>query len=112
MRKRVFNWQGQRFVYLGIEGEPGGSPERQARALFERAGAELATLGLALEHNVVRTRVFGRTRADRDIASTARGAAFVGAARAATSRSTSSPKVMRCVGVCARGRRQRRSLRT
>ena len=91
MRKQVFNWQGQRFVYLGIEGEPGGSPERQARALFERAGAELATLGLALEHNVVRTRVFGRTRADRDVVSAVRGQTFVGQARAATS-SFISPK--------------------
>ena len=49
MRKRVFSWQGQRFVYLGIEGEPGEPLERQSHGLFERAGAELAALGLALD---------------------------------------------------------------
>ena len=85
MRKRVFNWQGQRFVYLGIEGEPGGSLERQSQKLFERAGAELATHGLALDRNVVRTRVFGRTREARDAVSLVRGQAFAGQARAATS---------------------------
>jgi enamine deaminase RidA (YjgF/YER057c/UK114 family) len=85
VRKRVFNWQGQRFVYLGIEGEPGGPLERQSQGLFERAGAELATHGLALDRNVVRTRVFGRTREARDAASLVRGQAFTGQARAATS---------------------------
>jgi hypothetical protein len=87
----VFNWQGQRFVYLGIEGEPGLALERQSRGLFERAGAELATHGLALDRNVVRTRVFGRTREARDAASLVRGQAFTGQARAATS-SYISPK--------------------
>jgi enamine deaminase RidA (YjgF/YER057c/UK114 family) len=81
----MFNWQGQRFVYLWLEGEPGGSLERQSRGLFERAGAELATHSLALDRNVVRTRVFGRTREARDAASLVRGQAFVGQARAATS---------------------------
>jgi enamine deaminase RidA (YjgF/YER057c/UK114 family) len=85
LRKRVFNWQGQRFVYLGIEGEPGLPLERQAQGLFARAGAELAACGLVLDRNVVRTRVFGRSREARDAASLVRGQAFVGQARAATS---------------------------
>jgi enamine deaminase RidA (YjgF/YER057c/UK114 family) len=85
MRKRVFNWQGQHFVYLWLEGEPGASPERQSQGLFERAGAELKAHGLKLDHNVVRSRVFGRTREDRDVVSAVRGTTFVGQARAATS---------------------------
>jgi enamine deaminase RidA (YjgF/YER057c/UK114 family) len=85
VRKRVFNWQGQRFVALSLEGEPGVSPERQSQGLFERAGAELTVHGLALDRNVVRTRVFGRTREDRDVVSGMRGKVFVGQARAATS---------------------------
>ena len=85
MRKRLFNWQGQRFVWLALEGEPDTAPEVQSQGLFERAGAELATLGLALDHNVVRTRVFGRTRGDRDTVSAARGRAFASQGRAATS---------------------------
>jgi len=85
VRKRVFNWQGERFVYLAIAGERGLSPERQSQGLFARAADELAADGLALDRNVVRTRVFGRTRADRDTVSAVRGTTFVGAARAATS---------------------------
>jgi enamine deaminase RidA (YjgF/YER057c/UK114 family) len=85
MRKRVFNWQGQGFVYLGLEGKPGAPPDQQAKGLFDRAAAELKTLGLAIDKNVVRSRVFGRTRAARDVISEVRGRSFTGQARAATS---------------------------
>lgn len=85
MRKRLFNWQGQRFVHLWLEAEPGGPIERQSERLFERAGSELKLHGLALDRNVVRSRVYGRTREARDIVSAVRGKAFVGQARAATS---------------------------
>ena len=85
MRKRIYNWQGQRFGYIWLEGEPGQSLEKQSQGLFDRAGPELASLGLALDKNVVRTRVYGRTRDARNIVSAARGRAFSGQARAATS---------------------------
>ena len=49
MRAREFNWLGQRFVYLNLEAERGGSLEQQSQALFERAGAELSARGLALD---------------------------------------------------------------
>jgi enamine deaminase RidA (YjgF/YER057c/UK114 family) len=85
MRKQMFNWQGQSWVYLGLEGKPGLPVELQAKELFTRAGAELETLGFSLEQNVVRSRVFGRTRADRDAISGVRTKSFTGSARAATS---------------------------
>src|SRR5215813_5491782 len=85
MRKRVFNWQGQGFVYLSLEGKPGLPLEAQAKALFEHAAAELKSFGLALDKNVVRTRVFGRTREARNVVSEVRGKTFLGKARAATS---------------------------
>jgi enamine deaminase RidA (YjgF/YER057c/UK114 family) len=85
LRKRLFNWQGQRFVHLWLEAEPGGSAEQQSQRLFARAGAELAPHGLALDRNVVRSRVYGRTREARDVISAVRGKSFVGQARAATS---------------------------
>jgi enamine deaminase RidA (YjgF/YER057c/UK114 family) len=85
MRVREFNWLGERFVYLNLEAEPGGSLDRQSQGLFERAGAELAARGLSMTQNVVRTRVFGRTREARDVVSNVRGATFTGQARAATS---------------------------
>jgi len=85
MRKRIFNWQGQRFVYLGLEADPGLSLQRQSQQLFERASVELVPLHLSLANNVVRTRVFGRTREARDAVSTVRGKTFSGQARAASS---------------------------
>ena len=85
MRRRLFNWQGQRFLYLGLEGEPGRPLAQQASDLFRRAGTELATLGLSLLRNTVRTRIFGRTAAARTAGSDARAQALVGRSRAAGS---------------------------
>lgn len=85
MREKTFNFAGQRFVYLAIEAEGGGTLERQSQALFERAAAALKPHGLALEANVVRSRVFGRTREARDTVSGVRGKVFQGSGRAATS---------------------------
>ena len=85
MREKAFNFSGQRFVSLAIEAEPGGTLERQSQALFDRAAAALAGHGLSLDRNVVRSRVFGRTREARDVVSGVRGKVFEGAARAATS---------------------------
>ena len=85
MRQKTFNFAGQRFISLAIEAEGGGTLERQSQALFDRAAAALAAHGLALDKNVVRSRVFGRTREARDVVSGVRGKVFEGAARAATS---------------------------
>src|SRR4030088_1128552 len=65
MRRRCFNGRGQRFVYLGLEGEPGRPLPQQASELFGRAGTELAAFDLSLLRNTVRTRIFGRTAAAR-----------------------------------------------
>jgi enamine deaminase RidA (YjgF/YER057c/UK114 family) len=85
VRKRTYWWQGQRFVDLRFEGDPTLPLPQQAHALFTRAGAELAALGLALETNTVRTRIFGRTAEARTAGSNARSEALRGAARAAGS---------------------------
>ena len=85
MRQKTINFAGQRFVYLGLEAEGGGTLERQSQALFEQAAAALASQGLALDRHVVRSRVFGRTREARDVVSGVRGKVFEGEARAATS---------------------------
>jgi len=85
MRQKTFNFAGQRFTYLAIEAEGGETLERQSQNLFERATAVLAAQDLALDSNVVRSRVFGRTREARDVVSGVRGKVFEGQARAATS---------------------------
>ncbi len=85
MRQKTLNFAGQRFVYISIEAEAGGSLERQSQRLFEQAATALGDHGLALDKNVVRTRVFGRTREARDVVSGVRGKVFDGSGRAATS---------------------------
>jgi enamine deaminase RidA (YjgF/YER057c/UK114 family) len=91
MRRRLFNWQGQRFVYLGLEGEPGRPLPQQSADLFARAGAELAAFGLSLLRNTVRTRIFGRSSAARTAGSNARAQALLGRSRAAGSSYVSVP---------------------
>jgi enamine deaminase RidA (YjgF/YER057c/UK114 family) len=91
MRRRLFNWQGQRFLYLGLEGEPGVALPQQSCGLFTRAGAELTAFGFSLERNTVRTRVFGRSDAARTAGSAARTQALIGQARAAGSSYVSVP---------------------
>ena len=91
MRRRLFNWQGQRFVHLSLEGEPGRPLPQQSADLFARAGAELAAFGLSLLRNTVRTRIFGRSSAARTAGSTARAQALVGRSRAAGSSYVSVP---------------------
>ena len=91
MRRRLFNWQGQRFVYLGLEGEPGRPLPQQSADLFARAGAELAALDLSLLRNTVRTRIFGRSSAARTAGSNARAQALLGRSRAAGSSYVSAP---------------------
>jgi len=85
MRKRVFNWQDQGFVYLALEGKAGEPLEQESQALFAHAGHELRSFGLSLDRHVVRTRVFGRTREARNAVSDTRAKTFSGMARAATS---------------------------
>jgi enamine deaminase RidA (YjgF/YER057c/UK114 family) len=87
----LFNWLGQRFVYLGLEGEPGRPLAQQSADLFGRAGAELAALDLSLLRNTVRTRIFARSSAARAAASEARVRALVGRSRAAGSSYVSMP---------------------
>jgi enamine deaminase RidA (YjgF/YER057c/UK114 family) len=91
MRKRLFNSQGERFVHLGLEGQPGVPLGRQAAELFARAGLELATLDLSLLRNTVRTRIFGRTAEARTAGSAARAQALLGRSRAAGSSYVSVP---------------------
>ncbi len=85
MRKRLFNWQGERFLYLGVEGSAGSSLTEQGADLFACAGQELALHDLSLLRNVVRTRIFGRTAVARAAGSEARLAALIGRSRAAGS---------------------------
>ena len=85
MRQKTINFAGQRFIYLGLEAEGGGTLDRQSQALFEQAAAALASQGLALDRHVARSRVFGRTREARNVVGGIRGTTFTGQARSASS---------------------------
>jgi len=85
MRKRIFNWQEQRFIYLNIEGEPGESLHAQSRMLFQCAASQLAAHKLSLDRHTVRTRIFGRTAEARIAGSEARAQALTGTGRASGS---------------------------
>lgn len=84
MHESVLNWLGQEFVVLSGEAPATGNAEAQTRALFDRFADTLARHQLTLA-DTVRSRLFGRDRAVRDLGSTIRVEVLSGPARCATS---------------------------
>ena len=84
MKTGVLDWLGFEFIELTGEAAPTGTPEQQARGLFERFRETLAGHGLTLA-DTVRSRLFATDRASRDAASNVRAEVLSGPARAATS---------------------------
>lgn len=84
MRSRVFYAFNRQFVALFGEGHPSLAPGEATAALLERMAGELNGLGLSLD-NTVRTRLWGRTRDDRDGGSSERVKRLSGRARSASS---------------------------
>ncbi|MSQ27115.1 MAG: hypothetical protein EXR51_03120 [Dehalococcoidia bacterium] len=84
MRSRVFYAFGRQFVALSGEGDSARAPGEATAALLERMAGELNGLGLSLD-NTVRTRLWGRTREDRDGGSSERVKRLSGLARSASS---------------------------
>jgi len=73
MLKRIYNWQGHRSDYIWLEGEPFHRLRSNLMGAFSTARPELCfSLGLALDKNSLRTRVYGRTGTRRNIVSRAR----------------------------------------
>ena len=68
MHSRVLYQFGRRFVLLSAEASPAIESREAYGELMRRCGKELEKLGLTLE-NTVRTRLWARTRNDRDAAS-------------------------------------------
>ena len=84
MRKRFFSWLGKTFIELSGEAKPAASATSEARELFRRFDQELKRHGLSLD-NTVRTRLWGRDRASRDLGSDERVKVLSGKARSASS---------------------------
>ncbi len=84
MRMKIFPWLGREFVSLSGEARTGANATEEAQELFTRFHEELRRLGLSLDH-VVRTRLWGKDRQSRDLASNERVTILSGPARSASS---------------------------
>jgi enamine deaminase RidA (YjgF/YER057c/UK114 family) len=84
MRVRAFNWHGRDFVEIAAEGRNGIAADAATEQLFQSFEAELKSHGLSLD-NTVRTRVWGRDRDARTLATAARSKILMGKRKAASS---------------------------
>jgi enamine deaminase RidA (YjgF/YER057c/UK114 family) len=84
MRKELFTWLGKEFIELSGEARPAATAGAEAQELFGRFEQELKAHGLSLA-NTVRSRLWGRDRESRDLASTERARILSGKARSASS---------------------------
>ncbi|MBM4262596.1 MAG: hypothetical protein FJ145_14345 [Deltaproteobacteria bacterium] len=84
MRTRIFSWLGHEFIELCGEAAPAANATLEAQQLFQRFDSELRGHGLSLDHTV-RSRLWGRDRASRDLGSTERVRVLSGKARSASS---------------------------
>src|SRR5213594_1827019 len=84
MTKRIFSWLGREFVELSSEAGSGATATEEAREIFRRFDEELRAIGLSLDHTV-RTRLWGRDRGSRDLASAERVRILSGKARLVSS---------------------------
>ncbi len=84
MRKKIFTWLGREFIELSGDAKPSANASIEAQELFARFDTELKTHGMSLDHTV-RSRLWGRDRASRDVGSTERVRILSGKARSASS---------------------------
>ena len=84
MRKKIFTWLGREFIELAGEAKPAANATVEAQELFGRFDRELRSHGLSLDHTV-RSRLWGRDRASRDLGSTERVKILSSKARSASS---------------------------
>ena len=84
MQTKIFSWLGREFVALSCEGNAEGTATEETQDIFRRFDGELKGTGLSLE-NTVRSRLWGRDRESRDLASGQRVKNLSGKARSASS---------------------------
>jgi enamine deaminase RidA (YjgF/YER057c/UK114 family) len=84
MQTKIHSWLGREFIELSGEAQAVASVEQETNNLFQRFEQELKGHGLSLQ-NTVRTRVWGRDREARTLATAARSKILTGAAKAASS---------------------------
>ncbi len=84
MHESVLNWLGHEFIVLSGEAPAAGDAGTQTRALFGHFSEALSRHGLSLA-DTVRSRLFSRDRATRDLGSSVRVEVLSGPARCATS---------------------------
>lgn len=84
MRQKIFPWHGRDFVLLSAEGSGATDASGQTRKLLVDFAESLKPLGLSLD-NTVRTRLWARDRASRNLGAQERVRILGGQARSASS---------------------------
>jgi hypothetical protein len=84
MKSRLFSWFGRDFIEIGCEGKAGVAADIAIQDLFAACESELRSHGFSLE-NTVRTRVWGRNKDARTLATAARSKILTGQRKAASS---------------------------
>jgi enamine deaminase RidA (YjgF/YER057c/UK114 family) len=84
MQTKIYSWFGREFIELSGEAQPAGSVAEETNELFRRFEEELKSHGLSLD-NTVRTRIWGKDRDARNLATAARSKILTGNAKAASS---------------------------
>jgi len=84
MKATLVRALGRRFVHLSDEASPDLLADAGLREVLERCNHELGAFGLSLD-NTVRTRLWGRSAVDRDVASDERFRVLAGKRRSASS---------------------------
>ena len=84
MKKKIIQWRDREFVALSCEGKTEATVQEETSGIFRRFDEELRRVGLSLNHTV-RTRLWGRDRESRDLASLERFKILSGKARSASS---------------------------
>ena len=84
MQKKIYSWLGREFIELSGEAQSATSVEEETNDLFRRFEEELKSHGLSLQ-NIVRTRVWGRDKRARTVATAARSKILTGNAKVASS---------------------------
>jgi len=84
MKVKLFSWLGRDFVEIDGEGQDGPAADVATEQLFGRFETELNSHGLSLD-NTVRSRVWGRDKDARALATAARAKILAGKRKAASS---------------------------
>ena len=90
METKLFNWLGREFIEIRAEGSAARSKEVAARELFDKFAADLQSHDLSFD-NAVRSRVWGRDKEARTVATAVRSKVLGGQRKVGSSSFIADP---------------------